>query len=315
MAQPAVTARESERPRAAPFAALLACVGAATVVAVAAGRTPLLALLPVTLATALYAVARAPLRASAAALVFAVLSLDISADAGGMWRTPLAALGDLLQDNLERSAGIPGVGLNGVDVGALLLLGVAALRKRSALDREGAVLAPRVIGAFLLLHLAGLLYAELVGLAAGAPVAIWKLHQLLQVPLLAVLFLAAFRGPRDHRREARVRDEPRRLRPVRGRRLHPLRRSRRGAGPPRRGEEARAPRRRPPRDARERPPHGVGHAHDERGGGLRDRADELVEAGHAPQGAPRGAARRPVRGGRVGPRGPGPGTAEISRSA
>ena len=204
MAQPAVTARESERPRAAPFAALLACVGAATVAAVAAGGTPLLALLPVTLATALYAVARAPLRVSAAALLFAVLSLDTSADAGGTWRTPLAALGDLLQDNLERSAGIPGVGLNGVDVGALLLLGVAALRKRSALDREGAVPAPRVIGAFLLLHLAGLLYAELVGLAAGAPVAIWKLHQLLQVPLLAVLFLAAFRGPRDHRLLARI---------------------------------------------------------------------------------------------------------------
>jgi hypothetical protein len=161
--------------------------------------------LPVALLTVLYVMARAPLRASAAALVLLLLSLDVSTDAAGVWNTPLAAVGDLLQDNLERSAHLRGVPLSGLDLLALFLLAVAALRRPpGAAARRNTLRAPRVVWAFLGLYVAGVLYAELNGLARGAPLAPWKLHHLLQVPLLAGLFNVSFRGPLDHRLLGRV---------------------------------------------------------------------------------------------------------------
>ncbi len=205
MTEAAAPSREGERLGTAAVALLLLCVGAATVAAVIAGANPALAIVPVAVVALAYIAARAPLRWPAAALLLAVLSLEVSTDAAGTWHTPLAALGDLLQDNLERSAGIPGVSLSGLDVVALFLLGVSVLRRGGAsVDRGGSIPAPRVVEAFLLLHVGGLLYAEVNGLVRGTGAAIWKLHQLLQVPLLALLFQAAFRGPRDHRLLGRI---------------------------------------------------------------------------------------------------------------
>jgi hypothetical protein len=184
----------------AGFAALLLSVGAATVVAAVALPQLGLVVLPVFLVAILYVMARAPLRVSAAALLFLVLSLEISTDAAGVWHTPLAAVGDLLQDNLERSAHLPGIPLSGLELLALYLLAVAALRREEGgPPRQGTVRTPRVVSGFLALYVAGVLYAEVNGLARGAPLASWKLHNLFQVPLFAALFLTAFRGPRDHR--------------------------------------------------------------------------------------------------------------------
>jgi hypothetical protein len=189
----------------AGLAALILALGAATVVAGVALPQLGLAVLPVAVVALLYAMARAPLRASAAALLFLVLALDLSTDAAGQWHTPLAGLGEILQDNLERSAGVPWVSLSGLELLALYLLAVAALRGRAGVRwRQEGLRAPRVVWAFLGLYVAGVLYAELNGLARGAPVAAWKLHAYLQVPLLAALFLVAFRGPRDHRLLGRV---------------------------------------------------------------------------------------------------------------
>jgi hypothetical protein len=205
MIEAAAPSREGERLRTAAVALLLLCVGAATVGVVVASANPGLAIVPVALVATAYAAALAPLRWSAAALLLAVLSLEVSTDAAGTWATPLAALGDLLHDNLERSAGIPGVPLNGLDVVAIFLLGVAVLRRGDACtDRGASVAVPGVVAAFLLLHVGGILYADVVGLVRGTGAAPWKLHQLLQVPLLAVLFLAALRGPRDHRLLGRI---------------------------------------------------------------------------------------------------------------
>jgi hypothetical protein len=179
-------------------------VGVATVAAGVALPQLGLVMLPGLLVAAVWAMARAPLRASAAAILLLVLSLEISTDAAGVWRTPLAALGDVLQDNLERSAHLAGVPLSGLQVLALFLLAVAALRKPRAREREQAIRTPRVVWGFLALYAAGVLYAEVNGLARGAPSAVWKSNLLLQVPLFAALFLAALRGPRDHRLIGRV---------------------------------------------------------------------------------------------------------------
>jgi hypothetical protein len=193
------TAQGEERGGGAAGAvALVIAVGAATVAAAVAVPVPGFAAVPVLLAGLLYATARLPLRLSAAALLFLVLALEVSTDAAGLWCTPLARLGDLLQDNLERSAGLPGVALSGLELAAMWLLGVAALRRRNARDHAGAVRTPGVVVGLMALYVAGVVWAEAIGIAKGAPVAIWKAHQLLQLPLLAVLFQVAFRGPRDH---------------------------------------------------------------------------------------------------------------------
>lgn len=194
------------RTHAAGLAALIGAIGAATVLAGAALPRLGMVVLPVLLVAVLFAMVRAPLRASAAVLLFLVLALEVSTDAAGVWHTPLAALGDVLQDNLERSAHLGGVPLSGMEVAALVLLAVAALRRPEGRDRAraGSIRTPRVVAVFLALYLAGVVYAEVNGLLRGAPLAIWKLHALLQVPLFAALFLAALRGPRDHRLVGRV---------------------------------------------------------------------------------------------------------------
>jgi hypothetical protein len=192
----AVAARGASLARGAGLAALLAVAGLATVAAGVASASPLAALLPAAAVAFAWVVARAPPWRTAAALVLAVLVLDVSSDAAGLWRTPLAAVGDILQDNLERSAGLPGVWLTGLDVAALVL-GAVALARRSDRRRAGWVAPPSVLNAFLLLCVAGVLWAEGVGLVRGEPVVTWKVRQLLDVPVLAAVLSLALRGPAD----------------------------------------------------------------------------------------------------------------------
>lgn len=191
----------ARKARAAAFAASLFALGAATVTALAVGDgNPVFAALPVALVAVAWSMARAPLRWSASVLVLLVLSLEISSDASGLWHTPLAALGDILQENLERSARLPGVVLSGLDILALYLLGISLYRraKGSTLDGRGLVPAPTILVAFLLLYVAGTAYADLIGLVRGGSVAFWKLRHLLQIPLLFLVFQASFRGPSDY---------------------------------------------------------------------------------------------------------------------
>lgn len=192
----AAAAGEGQRGRSAAVAAVLLSAGAATVAAVASAASPVAALLPAVAVSLAWLVARAPPWRTAAGLIFAVLALDVSSDAAGLWRTPLASVGDLLQDNLERSAGLPGVWLTGLDVATAALLAVALLRRRVR-GASAWVPAPGVLHAFLLLAVAGVLWAEAIGLARGQPAAIWKVRQLLDVPVLAAVLSLAVRGPAD----------------------------------------------------------------------------------------------------------------------
>jgi hypothetical protein len=177
--------------------AVIVAVGVATVVAIVAGEgRPALAVLPVVAAAVLWAVSRMPLRYPAAALVLLSLSLDNSADADlGLWKTPLAFVGDILRDNLERSLGLPGVKLSGLEVAVLGLLVLSLWRKATgnpleARDRGG-VQCP-LIRDVVLIYVVALGYAVANGILRGGSFQIWQVRILLQIPFLFFFFQLAF---------------------------------------------------------------------------------------------------------------------------
>jgi hypothetical protein len=189
-----------------PAAAVLAGVGIATCVAVIAGNgNPALAVVPVALATALYVMAKAPLRVSVSALVLLVLSLDRSGDAAGIWNTPVAIIGDLLSNTLQHVIRVP-IPVSGLDLAAVYLLAVGALRgaTRAEAEQQARSRAAGAISQFLWLYVLGLAFADLNGAVRGAGVGLYKLRQLLQIPLLFLLFDRALRTPRDLRLVGRV---------------------------------------------------------------------------------------------------------------
>lgn len=184
------------------FVLLVGGVGAATAGAlVVSGGSPAVTLAPMLLAALAYLGWTLPLRVSGAAVLFLGLALETSTDAGGLWHTPLARLGDLLRENLEQTLGLPGVRLAGVEVLLLGLLAVAAWRRArgSTIDTAGEVPASPLARDAVLVYLAAVLFTFAQGLATGGSFALWQLRRLVQVPLYFAFFQAAFRGPRDHR--------------------------------------------------------------------------------------------------------------------
>ncbi len=198
----------ADRIRGPASLALLVAVGAATCIALLVGGGDLvLVLAPVTLVTLLYAMAKAPLRWSVAMLLLLVLSLDMTSDAAGVWHTPLAPIGDLLQRTVTQSLGIPGIPLSGAELVALYLLAVAAYRNASrSRAHSSEELSPTVGGIreFLFLYVAGIVFADVNGLVRGAGVGLYKLHHLVEIPLYFLLFDRALRGPADHALIGRV---------------------------------------------------------------------------------------------------------------
>lgn len=185
----------------AAHGALVVGVGAATGLAVVAGNgNPLLALAPVVMASGAWILARAPLRWSASVLLLLLLAVDDTGETYGHWRTPLAVLGDMMQGRLDEVVHLPGLAVTGMELFLAFLLVVRIHRRITgeSVDDVGQVRAAGVLRDFLVLYVAGVLFSEMLGLARGLPLAPWKLRNLLHPILLALLFLAAYRGPRDH---------------------------------------------------------------------------------------------------------------------
>lgn len=187
-------------------AGLLAVAGATMLATLASAVSPALAVLPVAAVAAVWIASRVPLRWSATFLLLLLLVPDDRVEAAGQWRTPLAAIGDLVHYRLDAVAGVPGLAVTGMEVILALLLVVWVRRKvaGASIDQVGQVPAAAPLRTFLLLYVAGVLLAEAFGLARGLPAAPWKLRNLLHPIALALLFLAAYRGPRDHRLLGRV---------------------------------------------------------------------------------------------------------------
>ncbi len=173
---------------------------AAGLVAGEAAGSPALALAPAFLAGVAYVAWRVPLRWSASALLFLLLTLEVNTDAGGMWHTPLVVLGDALRDNLEHTLHVPGLKLSGLDVAVLFLMARWLHRRAtgSAKDEPGQVQTAAVLRGTVLLYLACVGFAFANGFASGGRLEPWLVRRLLHLPLLFAFFAAAFRGPRDH---------------------------------------------------------------------------------------------------------------------
>ncbi|MGC4114787.1 MAG: hypothetical protein QM765_09290 [Myxococcales bacterium] len=196
------------------------------------------AVAPVAVAGGAWALGKAPLRWTAAALLAAVLTLEVSSDTDGHWHTPLVALGDLLAENLDASLHVPGAKLSGLEVVLLALLAVGAWRRGEAARVDGrwagqvgwtkwtgwtrwtgwrasAERTPerameartaRVVPDAVLLFLGCVAYAVVRGLARGGSVDIAILHvrPLVRVGLFYGVFNFAFAGRADHRLLGRV---------------------------------------------------------------------------------------------------------------
>jgi O-antigen ligase len=167
--------------------AALVVIGAATA-AGALGERPAMALVPVALLSVAYLLVKMPVRLATAGFVVLVLVVDSKLESEGQWRTPFSSFGDLLGRQF------------GLEIIAVLLLGVSMARQVPSSRRPEGTHVPlaSALAPFLALYVAGVLLAELMGLARGQPPALWKLRNLLQPVLLVLLFSSAFRGPRDH---------------------------------------------------------------------------------------------------------------------
>jgi hypothetical protein len=201
---PAARALRGEAPS-APLAAVVA-VGVATALAVLGGAGPAASAAPVLLAAILWAIATAPLRASAGVLAFLLLALDDRWNANGLWVSPLAPLGDLLRLSLR--VVVPGVPLpvSGEELAIVLLLAVAAWRRARGERIPGQVASARGVVAVVGLYVGALALGVAVGLARGgsAEMAVWQTRPLATAAALYLVFEAALRGSADVGAVARV---------------------------------------------------------------------------------------------------------------
>jgi O-antigen ligase len=146
---------------------------------------------------------RHSLRLPALLLFCLLLGVDNPAErpADGMWVPPFAPLGSALFDTLNKVTGVNALRFAVVDVLLLSMLALVIYRKviRRHLD-EGVPTASciAVICTLSLVATAGL---ELWGLATGGDFknSLWQVRQIAYVPLIAMLFHGALRGPDDHR--------------------------------------------------------------------------------------------------------------------
>jgi len=177
---------------------LAAAVGLATIAAMfASGGDPILTVAPVLLVLGGLALARIPLRWSAAGFVFMLLALDISTDAGGIWSSPLAPLGDLLGGGFS---GLTRTPFAGFEVVALLLFILATWRHATRDKIDGtAVPTAGVMRTCLVFVVMGCVYAMALGATNGYGLALWKARYLLHPLLFFALFQTCFQQPEDFR--------------------------------------------------------------------------------------------------------------------
>ena len=148
-----------------------------------------------------WAVFRAPLRWTLAALMFLMMALPGPGDASGRFDPPWARAGTLLQVNLNKSLPIEALHFTGVDVVLAALVMVAAWRcvSRSPIDAPHAPL-PRGFAAVAIGSLGAVLLSSAWGVAQGGAQfdqILWQVHQLALIPIVALIAALALRGPRD----------------------------------------------------------------------------------------------------------------------
>lgn len=174
-------------------------VGISSVGLLVVGGNPIVALVPVGLVAFGALLLKMPLRSTATGLVLAIFAFDETQESSGHWHTPLSTLADLVIYRMDSTLPIPAGFLSGMEVIAILLLGIRAYRRASGavIDESGRVETPRVVGELVAICLAGVLLAEAIGMARGWGAAVWKVKNLVHPLLLTGAFIVAYRSPRD----------------------------------------------------------------------------------------------------------------------
>ncbi len=159
---------------------------------------------------ALYAMAKLSLRTSCLVLLFLGLTLENPPDqpAVGLWRSPLYIVGALMLAHLNLTIPVKALIFSGVDLILLYLAGIHLCRsiKGARVDAPGFVETPRAQIAAALLCVGSAAWVWIYGMASGGEFApsLWQVQRVIYLPLVFLLFQAAFPGPPGHGALART---------------------------------------------------------------------------------------------------------------
>jgi hypothetical protein len=186
--------------RGAPWhaSALIAAVVASTLIAGIVTGDPRITLAPVGLTVLAWALLAAPLHRIALVVFFVAIVADNPAEhpAEGHWASPLQPLGVLLYDNLNNITGIRSLRFSGMDLLLAVLVLVVVVRGPNA----DAIPAPRALHRCLGVAWLAVIWLEAWGLLRGGDfkASLWQIRPLFWAPVVAYIFSASLRGPRDH---------------------------------------------------------------------------------------------------------------------
>ncbi len=159
----------------------------------------LAAMAPPMLVAVFVGIIKAPFRIAAAGFVFcAMLVEDVrAAPFMGRWRSPLYGIGRIFYDGLEKTLGVPGLKIYGIEFLYLILLSVLGLSWFWSKKRIKMPAAPLIAAAAI--AAAAVIGLEAWGIARGGVVrfSILQMRPLLFTGMAVLLFSFAFRTRRD----------------------------------------------------------------------------------------------------------------------
>jgi hypothetical protein len=163
---------------------------------------------PFVLLLAFYAIARAALADSMLVLLFFGLALENPAEipGAGMFKTPFFTFGGLMLQHLKPTIGLP-IPIGGMDMALMACIIVALLRRGRVSAAERALATPRIMVQLSIVSLTMVPWLFLIGKLHGGSnqqMALWQADRVTYLPILFLLFSAAFKGPKDHIRAGKV---------------------------------------------------------------------------------------------------------------
>lgn len=181
-----------------PSSALIVAVVASTLIAGIVTGDPLITLAPLGLTVLAWALLTAPQHRIVLVVFFVAIVADNPGEhpAEGRWASPFQPLGMLLYENLNNLTSVRSLRFSGMDLllAVLLLLVVVRGPKPDAIPAPTAL--HRCLGAVWL----AVIWLEAWGLLRGGDfkASLWQIRPLFWAPIIAYIFAASLRGPRDH---------------------------------------------------------------------------------------------------------------------
>lgn len=179
-------------------AAIRALVVVVTLIVLVALGDPLLALVPLLMLVALWALLSVPPHRLGLFVFFLAIVTDNPKEHPALdrWTSPLKPIGVALYENLNNLTGIGPLRFSGMDLLLTLLLLLVVARER----RRETVAPPPVLHTFLIVAWLGILWLEVWGMARGGDfkASLWQARPLFWTPVIVYILSALMRGPEDH---------------------------------------------------------------------------------------------------------------------